>query len=142
MEITGHRGKQAGHDLSKLPPARNSLVWFNGLCEKEMRLDDGDEDQEWINENPQTIFYNIQNGIYDLRQTLTLWYANDVDIPKQFIIQECTTIYIKAMTLADIIERRSEGKIRNIIKPILKFCAQIANAAMMVADYVERRLDK
>ena len=40
MDIKGHRGKQAGHDLSRLPPARNSLEWFNGICEKQLRKGD------------------------------------------------------------------------------------------------------
>ena len=38
-------------------------ILYYGLmgCVKKMRKADGQEGQEWINENPQTIFFNIQN---------------------------------------------------------------------------------
>jgi len=101
---TGHRGKQAGHDLSKMPSPRNAVQWYAQRMEQRLKLTDNESD--YIDERLDVLFGKMQVNLYSLFFDIHVYTENTGEVNGKRLIDKCADIGISAMMIADQVKRK------------------------------------
>ena len=102
--MTGHRGKQAGHDLSKMSAPRNSAQWYAQRIEQRLKLTDDQPD--YIDDRLDVAFGRIQVNLYSLFFDILAYTENTGDVNEKWLIDKCADIGANAMMIADQVQRK------------------------------------